>query len=124
MARPWETPSVITEVEIASLLPCPIEASKPHLNTDRVAWYVEHFAEAKPVAVFDLPEGLLLADGHHRVDAARRLGHLAIQADVRRGTRKDALDFVVHLAGQQRGVSAQVALDAIRSRSGEAWGKA
>lgn len=114
---------MIAELNIASLLPGPIDASKPHLSQERVAWYVQHLSEADPVVVFDLPEGLLLADGHHRVEAARRLGRRTIAADLRRGTRKEALAFAVDLARQQRGVSGEVALEAIRRRSGDTWGK-
>jgi ParB-like chromosome segregation protein Spo0J len=91
---------VIVEVELAALLPGPIEASRTHLDAARVAWYVEHLDEAEPVTVFDLDEGLLLADGHHRVEAARRLGHSPVKADVRAGSRRDALDFAVALASE------------------------
>ena len=111
---------MIREVAIASLLPGPIAASKLHLDPERVSWYIEHLDEAEPVTVFELDEGLLLADGHHRVEAAQRLGRSTITADVRLGTRSDALDFAVALAKEQRGVSAGVALDAIKARSGEA----
>jgi hypothetical protein len=114
---------VIADVEISSLLAGPLEASKRHLSVDRVTWYLAHLDEADPVTVFRLDEGLLLADGHHRVEAAQQLGRERIRADVRRGTRADALRFAVQLAGEQRGVSAETALAAIRSRSGKAWGR-
>jgi ParB-like chromosome segregation protein Spo0J len=114
---------VTVDVDIGSLLQGPIEASKAHLNEGRVAWYVQHFAQAEPVTVFSLAEGLLLVDGHHRVEAAQRLGQATITSDVHRGTRKDALNFAVQLAARQRGISPQVAIDAIKARSREAWGK-
>jgi uncharacterized protein (DUF1015 family) len=113
---------VLKDVAIGSLLPGPFEASKTHLNQERVAWYVEDVTRAEPVAVFDLPEGLLLVDGHHRVEAAQRLGYATITADVHQGTRTDALSFAVELAGRQRGISPEVAVDAIKARSGESWG--
>jgi ParB-like chromosome segregation protein Spo0J len=75
------------------------------------------------VTVFSLAEGLLLVDGHHRVEAAQRFGQATITAEVRRGTRKDALNFAVQLGARQRGISSQVAIDAIKARSREAWGK-
>jgi ParB-like chromosome segregation protein Spo0J len=93
------------------------------LSPDRVAWYLDHLDEADPVTVFQLDEGLLLADGHHRVEAAQRLGRASIKADIRSGSRADALAFAVRLANEQRGVSADVALAAIKARSGDAWGR-
>jgi uncharacterized protein (DUF1015 family) len=113
---------VIREVEIASLRSVPIAESKPHLNRERVAWYVDHLDEAEPVAVFELDDGLLLADGYHRVEAARQLGRTAIKADVRKGSAGDAIRFAVQHAQEQRGLSADDALAAIRRRSGEHWG--
>jgi ParB-like chromosome segregation protein Spo0J len=115
---------VIVDVEISTLLPGPIETSKVHLDPERVAWYVEHLDVAEPVTVFRLDEGLLLADGHHRVEAARRLGRSRIKALVRTGTREDALAFAVDLAREQRGLSADVAVAAIKRRSGGSWGAA
>lgn len=113
---------MIRGLEITSLLPEPIATSKPHLDPERVAWYLGHLDEAEPVTVFDLDEGLLLVDGHHRVEAAQRLGRRTLKADVRPGNREDALDFAVALAKNQRGISAEVALDAIKARSTESWG--
>jgi hypothetical protein len=113
---------VIQQVEIAALMPEPIVASKPHLDPERVSWYLGRLDKAEPVTVFDLEEGLLLADGHHRVEAAQRLGQTTIKADVRQGSRTDALDFAVALAQEQRGITAEVALDAIKARDTEAWG--
>ena len=47
-----------------------------------------------PVVVVDTPEGLLLADGYHRVAASRRLGLEEVEAEVRTGTRRDALQQI------------------------------
>lgn len=55
--------------------------------------YMASFAKLPPVVVFKVKEGYLLADGFHRVAAAERLGHKDIAAEVRTGSRNDALEF-------------------------------
>lgn len=62
---------------------------------DTVRRYMEAFEELPPVTVFKSPEGLLLADGFHRMAAAQRLGLREIEAEVRKGTREDALEYAV-----------------------------
>lgn len=57
--------------------------------------YVEAFEKLPPVVVFKTPEGLLLADGFHRLAAANRLGKAEIHAEIRQGTYTDALEFAV-----------------------------
>lgn len=49
--------------------------------------------EFAPLAVFDDGEHLWLADGFHRVEAARRRGWSRFQADVRPGTLREAIEF-------------------------------
>jgi hypothetical protein len=107
----------LVEVTLADLLQGPIEDSRPHLDLELVDYYLEHLDEAPPVTVFDTGEGLLLADGYHRVAAAQRLGRTAIRAEVRQGNRSGALRFAVELAKQQRDLTDQQVLDAIKRRS-------
>ena len=57
--------------------------------------YEESFDKLPPVVVFETPDGMLLADGFHRLVAAERLGRRDIEATVRKGTREDALEFAV-----------------------------
>jgi len=57
--------------------------------------YEESFEKLPPVDVFDTPEGMLLADGFHRVAAAERLGLAEVEARVHKGTRAEALEFAV-----------------------------
>lgn len=57
--------------------------------------YMEAFEKLPPVIVFKTPEGLLLADGFHRIAAADRLGERHLEAIIRKGTREDALEFAV-----------------------------
>jgi hypothetical protein len=94
-----------------------IEASRPHLDPDRVSYYVEHLDESTPVTVFDIDGRLLLADGYHRVAAAQRLHRTTINGNVRMGTRRDALEFAAELAQQQRGLSREQVMAAITRRA-------
>jgi ParB-like chromosome segregation protein Spo0J len=48
-------------------------------------------ARFPPVVVFDDGDTLWLADGHHRVEAARRAGRMEIRAEEHKGGRRDAL---------------------------------
>ncbi len=57
--------------------------------------YEESFEKLPPVDVFKTPEGLLLADGFHRIAAAERLGLREIAANIHKGTREHALEFAV-----------------------------
>lgn len=119
MARPPRDDALVSvvEVNIVDLAQGPVEASRSHLDPERVEHYVEHLDDATPVTVFDNGDQLLLADGYHRVAAAQRLGRSTIRAHVMRGNRGDALRFAVELAKQQRGLTEQQAVEAIRRRS-------
>jgi ParB-like chromosome segregation protein Spo0J len=70
-----------------------------------------------PVVVFETEDGLLLADGYHRVAAARLSGADTIRADVRAGSRKDALDYAVEHASRQRHITLEQALERVRRRA-------
>ena len=65
-----------------------------HLDAARVERYARTLDALPPVVVVDTPEGLLLADGYHRVAASRRLGLEEVEAEVRTGTRRDALQQI------------------------------
>ncbi len=48
------------------------------------------------IVVYDLPDGSrLLSSGFHRLEAHRRLGLIEIAAEVRQGTRREAVDFAL-----------------------------
>jgi hypothetical protein len=94
-----------------------------HLDEGKVSRYEQILDQMPPVVVFELSEGLLLVDGYHRVEAARRLGRTVVRAQVRRGSREDALRFAVDLAAAERGMTKDQALDAIKRRGGRRWGK-
>ena len=58
---------------------------------------IDHYADVldrlPPVVVFDTEDGLLLADGFHRMAAARTLERTHIDAVLHDGSRVDAQDF-------------------------------
>lgn len=106
----------IIDIPISDLEQDSIERSRPHLDADRVSFYLEHLDESTPVVVFSVNGHLLLADGHHRVAAAEQLGRTTVRAEVREGERGDALQFAIDLAQRQRRLSRQEVIDAIARR--------
>jgi ParB-like chromosome segregation protein Spo0J len=104
-------------LRIADLLAnTPIDP-EAHLDAVRVERYAKMFNALPPVVVFDTEEGLLLADGYHRVAAARRRGLETVEAEVRRGSRHDALRYAATVGAAQRGISPDAAASYIRQRS-------
>jgi ParB-like chromosome segregation protein Spo0J len=65
------------------------------LDESRVAHYVQTFDQAEPIVVCGDSERseMTVAAGHHRVEAARRLGRTEIKAEVRPGTHYDATKY-------------------------------
>jgi len=80
-----------------------------HLDAARVERYAGMVEALPPVIVFETPDGLLLADGYHRVAAARRRGLETVEAEVRSGSRHDALRYAAMVAAAQRGISPEEA---------------
>lgn len=87
-----------------------------HLDAARVERYARTFDDLPPVLVFETPQGALPVDGYHRVAAARRLGLETIEAEVRRGTRRDALRHAAKLGAAERGISVEEAAAHIERR--------
>ena len=84
----------MARLRIAELLAnAPIDP-EAHLDAARVERYARTLDALPPVVVVDTPEGLLLADGYHRVAASRRLGLEEVEAEVRTGPRRDALQQI------------------------------
>jgi ParB-like nuclease domain len=110
----------VPRVSIAEVLAHPLVDAAAHLDPHRVERYGD--AAGAPVVVFETPEGLLLADGHHRVAAARVRGETEVEADVRPGSRADALRYAAVTGAAQRGISVEEALGRIAGRSGGRWG--
>jgi len=106
----------LVDLPIADLLQAPIEHGRAQLDQARVAHYMERIDETEPVTVFDTDDGLLMADGYHRLEAARRLRRTTVRAYVRKGTPHDALQFAVENAEQKTDMTVSEALAAIYRR--------
>lgn len=109
-------------IRIAELLINPLVDADAHLDAERVQRYVEE-PDQPPVVVFESTEGLLLADGYHRVAAARLRGEETVVAELRRGSRHDALRYAAVTGAAQRGISVERALGRIEDRSRGRWGE-
>jgi hypothetical protein len=62
------------------------------LDEATVDCYCKVFDKLPPVTVYEIGGTLVLADGHHTLAAARRLGQDEIKVEVRQGTLSDALE--------------------------------
>jgi|SRR5215203_5421595 len=87
-----------------------------HLDAARVERYARTFDDLPPLLVFETPQGPLLVDGYHRVAAAGRPGMGTIEAEVRRGTRREALRHATGLGAAERGISVEEATAHIERR--------
>ena len=117
MSQLAATMYAMAQLRIADLLAnTPIDP-EAHLDAVRVERYAEMLNALPPVVVFDTREGLLLADGYHRVAAARRRGLETVEAEVRCGTRHDALRYAATVGAAQRGISPDAAVSYIRQHS-------
>ena len=104
-------------LRIADLLATAPVDPEAHLDAARVERYARMLDDLPPVVVFETSEGLLLVDGYHRVAAARRLELETVEADVRRGSRHDALRYATAVGAAERGISAEEAASYIERRS-------
>ncbi len=88
-----------TNLQIADIRTDGGTQSRAGLNQDIVRDYAQEMqagAEFPPVTVFHDGSAYWLADGFHRIAAAREAGLIEFPADVRQGTRRDA---VLHSVG-------------------------
>jgi hypothetical protein len=74
-----------------------------------------------PVVAFGAGEELLLADGYHRVAAARHRGLEMVEAEVHRGSRHNALRYASTEGTAQHGISPDAIVSYIRQRSQGHW---
>lgn len=90
----------VTDVLIADLcLEGQIRVGK--LNELNIRGLMEIPDTFDPIDVFRRPEGeLVIGDGHHRVEALRRLGRLTVQARIHTGTLCDAFVFAYKANGK------------------------
>jgi hypothetical protein len=109
------------QLRIADLLAdTPIDP-EAHLDAARVKRYAEMLDVLPPVVVFDTGEALLLADGYHRLAAARRCGLETVEAEVRRGSRQEALRYAATVGAAQHGISPDEVVSHIRQLNQGRW---
>ncbi len=75
---------------------------RAEINETTVEEYAEHLATGgtfPPITVFRTEESTYLADGFHRLRAHERAGHTDIDAEIRPGTREDALWYALGANG-------------------------
>ena len=106
----------MTQLRITDLLASTPIDPEAHLDAVRVERYAKMLNALPPVVVFETEEGLLLADGYHRLAAARRRGLETIEAEVRSGSRHDALRYAATVGAAQRSISPDAAASYIRRR--------
>jgi hypothetical protein len=107
--RPDREDGCMTVLRIDDLLANAPVDPEAHLEAARVESYAKMLDALPPVVVFDTPEGMLVADGYHRVAAARHRGWETVEAEVRRGSRREALQYAARVGGAQRGISGEEA---------------
>jgi ParB-like chromosome segregation protein Spo0J len=69
---------------------------RTRLRQDAIKTYTEIFDQLPPIDLYDIAKhGLVLADGWHRLEAAKRLNRTHVFAVVRKGTLNDAMAWAV-----------------------------
>jgi ParB-like chromosome segregation protein Spo0J len=111
----------MTRLRISDLLANSPVDPQAHLDAERVARYAEILDSLPPIVVFDTAEGLLVADGYHRLAAARLRGKDTIEAEIRHGSRHDALRYAAMVGAAQHAITADEAMEYIRRRNPEQW---
>jgi ParB-like chromosome segregation protein Spo0J len=94
----------MTSLNVADIVAAIAGDQGRRLHPEQVERYRRSIDRLPPVVVFETEEGLLLADGHHRLAAAAAAGRETIEAEVRIGTRSDALAYAVAVGAAQRGL--------------------
>ena len=87
----------IQKIGIDLILECSVQA-RVRIDLATVSNYAEHMKQKEtfpPIIVYRNGEFYFLADGRHRLEAARSLGLLAIECEVRDGTEREALFYAV-----------------------------
>jgi 16S rRNA G966 N2-methylase RsmD len=69
---------------------------REQVDTETVDRYAGCFDDLPPIVVFSTEGGLLLADGLHRISAAKQLGLVDIESEVIDGDRNSAWDYALY----------------------------
>lgn len=107
----------MTRVPISALLEPFPGSLTARLDPSRVRRYADNLKAMPPVVIFSTKRGLILADGCHRVAAAKSLGLQTVEAEVRQGTAQDALRYAVTVGARDRALTEEQVLERILERS-------
>lgn len=82
-------------IPISSIHQPTLDTQRGRLDESRVQYYMQHPEEIRDVLVYEnlANHERIPINGHHRIESARRLGWTHIGADIRPGTRQDALKY-------------------------------
>ena len=108
----------MARVAIADIVLPPLVDAERHLDRERVERHRASLDRLPPVVVFATEEGLVLADGYHRLAAAVQEGRETVEADVRSGSRSDAFEYAVTAAARERGLPPARVREHVLSRYG------
>jgi hypothetical protein len=111
----------MTQLRIAELLASSPVDPAAHLDPERVRHYAELPGDLPPVVAFRTEQGLLLADGYHRVAAAQARGLDTIEAEIEHGSAHNALRYAASIGAKQRGLSEAEVMRHLQRRSGGRW---
>lgn len=91
----------MARILISSLHQPTLDNQRGRLDQSRVRYFLKHPDEIRNVLVYENPTDgeRILVNGFHRVEAARILGRTMVAADLRPGTRSEA---VLYLDAQER----------------------
>lgn len=86
----------MTKIPIKSLHQGNLETQRSGLDESRIQYFIDHPTEIEDILVYEAPSDgeRVTVNGHHRVEAARRLGWTVIEAKLRPGTRTDVLAYM------------------------------
>lgn len=93
-------PSVVDQIPVAEIVLDSDVQPRESISTQVIGDYADAMSEGKDfpaIVVYKDPETgtLIAADGWHRVSAARQAGLATIKAEIRQGTKRDAILFSV-----------------------------
>ena len=83
----------VSQINLSDITVDPTPNIRASIDEGTVEHYREVLDQCPPLVAFTTKDGLLLADGFHRVEAARREGRASTLVDVQTGTRDDANAF-------------------------------
>ena len=113
------------QVAISEIRIDPTIHIRQKLDAETIERYMEILDQLPPIVLYKLDGDLILADGFHREAAAQRIGRSQIEAEVRKGTREEALEYAVRAnVGHGRALTREEYREAVRrlKRLHPEWG--